>query len=95
MGSSSHLANGSLLPSPRQQHRTKTSKIFIIICWREVIILMIVEASMRIEVNSNNGFCLFVKILQVINSHSFDMFSFSSQGRSAWKNKFSLFFMEQ
>ncbi|KDR14898.1 Neural Wiskott-Aldrich syndrome protein [Zootermopsis nevadensis] len=25
MGSSSHLANGSLLPSPRQQHRTKTS----------------------------------------------------------------------
>ena len=35
MGSSSHLANGSLVQSPRQQHRTASGKFCSAVGWKE------------------------------------------------------------
>jgi hypothetical protein len=38
MGSSTHLANGSLAQSPRQQHRTASGKVYSAVGWKESVI---------------------------------------------------------
>ena len=37
MGTSSHLANGSLVQSPRQQHRTASGKFCSAVGWKVII----------------------------------------------------------